>query len=229
MTFIYYDLQNLYVKENGSPNFRSQFNTVRDIEEIDVETELQNEPPLDRLIVLLNGVKKKFDFYSLLKQINSHIAGKEFKEEKLLEFKEILLKRLEEFSEKRELDDKILLPYIFTVLKKAFFKLAKSQNGGQPTNKQDKLGSKSPRNKIESNNKLQMQVDYEKIQERNCELLIKFFTVSFSFLRVDIQEDITLSALNFIFRYLEEALPIKVNNRITTVKYHKIILNNYLE
>lgn len=115
-----------------------------------------------------------------------------------------MLKRLEEFSEKKHLTDKLVLPFIFTLLKKAFFKLKSPANGG----------GKKPNRKHSGGD---IKTDFEQISQKNSELMLKTFATAFNFLRVDIQEDVSLSALNYISKYLEEPLNIKINNKNTNV------------
>jgi hypothetical protein len=179
------------------------------------------------LLELLKTVKKKYDFLEILKQLNNFVCTKEFKESKLLIFKELLLKRLEEFSEKKELTDKVSIPFIFLILKKAFFK-AQNPNGGNVARKRAINTNNSNYNSNNTNNsnssrnaniekKESNKIDFETLQKKNTELMTKFFLVSFSFLRIDIPEDICLSALNFIFKYLEETFSITINNKTISV------------
>jgi hypothetical protein len=135
--------------------------------------------------------------------------------------------------------DKILIPFIFTALKKACFKI-KSVNGGMRRNSSRNLingnstkdlqqketkdifkdqsfnNSNSIKNSISDIEKNQVQTNHMK----NTELLINLFDITFSFLRIDIQEDISLSALNYIFKYLEDSLSISVNGKGTTVRIY---------
>lgn len=182
---------------------------------VELGEEIKGGIKLDRLLELLTIVKKKFEFYQILKKISNYYSTKEFKEEKLLKFKEILFKRLEEFSEKKDMNDKILIPFIFHLLKKAFFKI-KNSNGGQKSLKMlQRSGSDRSLDNSSSLTKTQPE-DNEKMQITNNELLIKFFTVSFLFLRVDIHDDIALSSLNYINKYFEETLPMVINKRVVT-------------
>jgi hypothetical protein len=172
-------------------------------------------------------VKKKFEFFQLLKKINNFISTKEFKDDKLITFKELLYKRVEEFSEKKDLSDKILMPYIFAVLKKSFFKI-KSSNGG---NTSSRFGKKNLKRNSTEANYLNMNSkglslfssganqsnSIENSEGKNLLLLIKFFDISFLFLRVDIQEDISLSALNYIVKNLEDNMQLVIDNKLTTV------------
>jgi hypothetical protein len=201
---------------------------------------LKSEPKLDRLFELLSTVKKKFEFYQIIKKINNYFSTKELKEDKLINFKEILLRRLEEFSEKKELTDKILIPFIFTALKKACFKI-KSLNGSMRRNSSKNIINGNSIKDIQqkdtkdnfkdqslnnSNSIKNITPDLEKNQVqinnmKNTELLLNLFEVTFSFLRIDIQEDISLSALNYIFKYLEDSLSISINGKGTTVSIFK--------
>lgn len=223
--FIYYGIDNYPIKDNGNPdiNNRENYFSIKDINDsiyniflfkfkVDIGEELKGEPKLDRLLELLMIVKRKFEFFELIKKINNYISTKEFKEEKLILFKELLYKRVEEFSEKIELNDKILLPYIFNVLKKAFFKI-RSSNGGMSTKYNQKRNS--IRKTSDANLNKNKILELENNQEKNSALIVKYFVISFLFLRVDIQEDISLSALNYIVKHLEENVQVVIDGKMT--------------
>ncbi len=159
--------------------------------------------------------KKKFEFFKILKRLNDFINTSEFKEAKLIKFKEILTNRLQESLDRIETTDKILVPFIFGTLKNAFFK-TQNQNGGGSRNKKKHSSSKISSDEINKSKTL----DFETVNFKNVELMTRCFVLAFSFLRNDIHEDICLSALNFIHRYLEENFPIIVNNKNIPVIFH---------
>ncbi len=164
---------------------------------------------LDRLLELLSIVKRKYEFFQILKKFNNCFTTKEFVDNKLNNFKELIYTRVSEFAEKKDLSEIIIIPYIFALLKKVFFRM-KTSNGNR-----DKRRKSIPSVKIL--NKEESKKNEDLIKTKNSELLIKYFFISFTFLRNDIHEDISLSALNFIFKYLEEALIFYVNGKPTTV------------
>jgi hypothetical protein len=214
LSFVYYGIDNFIIKENGSSEGSRQqlknqnYFSIKDIDDMEIGEELKSEDiKLDRLLELMTIVKKKLEFFQVLKKINNYISTQEFKEEKLIAFKEMMLFRLEEFSEKNEITDKIVMPFFFSVLKKAFFKI-KPVNG---TNQQMRK-----RNSVDLN--MQKLINSSSM-EKNSELMLKIFKLSFTFLKTEIQEDISLSALNYIVRYLEDNVQIKVNNKICSVNY----------
>ncbi len=159
---------------------------------------------------LLSIVKRKYEFYQILKKFNNFFTTKEFVDDKLNNFKELLYTRISEFAEKKELSDRILIPYIFALLKKVFFRV-KTSNGAKEKKRRQSTSSLPPTPSDESRR------NEEILRNKNTELLIKFFKISFSFLRNDLHEDISLSALNFIFKYLEESLIMYINGKPTTV------------
>ncbi len=166
---------------------------------------------LDRLLELLSIVKRKYEFFQILKKFNNCFTTKEFVDNKLNNFKELIYTRVSEFAEKKDLSEIIIIPYIFALLKKVFFKM-KTSNGNRDRRRKS---TPSLKNLIAITEESKKNEDFLKI--KNSELLIKYFYISFSFLRNDIHEDISLSALNFIFKYLEEALIFHVNGKVTTV------------
>ncbi len=142
---------------------------------------------------LLLIVKKKYELYQVLKKINHFITTKEFNEDKLNQFKEIVISYLEDFLTKK--NDKILITYIFNILKKAFFKV-RDINSNISRSK----------SKFFKTDKIVFQVN-----EKNSELMLKSFNIALKYLRQDLQEDITLSALNYVFKYLEESIALNIN------------------
>jgi hypothetical protein len=162
---------------------------------------------------MLMSAKKKFEFYQILKRLTDFMSTSEFREGKLIKFKEILVNRLQETADRMESTDKILVPFIFGTLKNAFFK-SQSQNGGGSRYNKKKGSLKNPndeRNKAKN-------LDIETTQIKNLELLTNSLNVAFLFLRNDIHEDVCLSALNYIHRNLEENIPIPENSKNIPVR-----------
>jgi hypothetical protein len=133
-----------------------------------------------------------------LKRIYNQISSKEFKEEKLISFKEYTIGLLEELLSSNQNDklDRITIPYIFTVLKKSFFKL--------------KTSSKR-RGFTESNSAKSLE-----IQQKNSELMVKSFDIALKYISTDLHEDIILSALNYLFKFLDEPISISYKDNPQT-------------
>ena len=57
--------------------------------------------------------------------------------------------------------------------------------------------------------------------------MLKSFNIALKYLKQDLQEDITLSALNYVFKYLEESVPININGVVSKSDeyYFKYILS----
>jgi len=164
------------------------------------------------------SAKKKFEFYQILKRLTDFMSTSEFREGKLIKFKEILVNRLQETADKIDSTDKILVPFIFGTLKNAFFKTQSQNGGGSRYNK--KKGSS--RNQNDEKNK-QKNLDIETSQQKNVDLLTNCLIVAFAFLRNDIHEDVCLSALNYIHRNLEEFINIPVNSKNIPVRIEYIL------
>jgi hypothetical protein len=166
---------------------------------VEIGPEIRSEDiKLDRLLELFISGKKKYEFYLILKKINNQISSKEFNEEKLISFKEMVLVLLEEFLTTSETSgqkmDKITIPYLFTVLKKSFFKLKSSSKR--------RLADPS----ITSD-----------FYIKNTELMVKSFDLAIKFLTNELQEDIILAALNYLFKFLDEPMNIQQKSQQMTV------------
>jgi hypothetical protein len=157
----------------------------------------------DRLLNLIKSVKNKYDFYNIIKKTFVFMSRKEFQEEKLIELKTCLLKILEEFSERKGNFDRLIIPFIFVCLMKIFFKKNKKQNGA-----------------IKRRNSLidPPKMPFHEIQDRSVSLIVKSLEIAALFIRTDINEDISLSALNYIYRYIEEPIKIQLDNNVFAVK-----------
>jgi hypothetical protein len=185
--------------EQNTSNSKSISNyfSIRDIEDckfrlkiVEIGPELKSEDiKLDRLLELFISGKKRYEFYVILKKINNQISSKEFNEEKLITFKEMVIGLLEEFlntSTSGYKMDKITIPYLFSVLKKSFFKL--------------KLSSK----RRVADSSITKNVDFH---SKNSDLMVKSFDLAIRYLTNE-QEDIILAALNYLFKFLDEPMNI---------------------
>jgi hypothetical protein len=129
----------------------------------------------------------------------------------------------------KELTDKVLIAFIFSALKKACFKIKSANGGMKKSSSKHLINGNNSNQSLNNSAKEYKNSEFEKNQMKNAELLINLFNVALSFLRIDFQEDISLSALNFIFKYLEEKLCISINGKSTTVKIYFRIINLLLK
>jgi hypothetical protein len=170
----------------------------------------------------------KQEFYVLFKRVNQNLIMCDFTLEKMNIFKEKLIYLLKRFSESSNPSDIILLPIIFSVAKRSFFKLKKEimamLRQMNESNSRKNTGDKNNNvNKIGSNiNKDQNLLKYKHENERknylrNGELLLESIRISFSFLDVIWHEDISISALNYIYRFIEEPLHFEFDNKLYVV------------
>ncbi len=162
---------------------------------------------------LLLVVKKKYELYLVLKKINNYISTKEFSEDKFMQFKEILLLYLENLL--TQSPDKILVPFIFNLLKKSFFKI-KDVN----KNRSSRKFIKAEKNNIPI------------IDEKNSDMIMRSLTIAFKYMKLDLMEDITLSALNYVMKNFEppEIVAIIFSGMVTKIDEYilqEIIMNKY--
>jgi len=162
----------------------------------------------------------------------------DFTLEKMNIFKEKLIEFLKRFSEISNPSDIILLPIMFSVAKRSFFKLKKEINAmlkQQNENNSRKnfnlrTGDKTFNNNNDSNNNIKTGLfKYKDENERrnflrNGELLLDSFRVSFNFLDVSWHEDISISALNYIYRFCEEPLHFEFENKMHMVFFIYLFL-----
>jgi hypothetical protein len=155
--FLYYGIKNYSIKPNGSLMNLSKgsgFFSIHDIDDIEISGELRGEQiHLERLLELLGLVKKKYDLYEVLRKLNSYITKKELNEEKLMTFKERLLKRLEEISISKDLFDPILIPYIFFTVKNLFYKSASKTKNTRPNKDYSNSSNSFNNSQISKDNK----------------------------------------------------------------------------
>jgi len=134
LPFIYYGIKNQTILLNGSSENlddslkfqKTNFFSIHDIQELEISGELKSEKiPIDRLIELLSISKKRFEFYEVLKKINSFFNKQEISLEKIVLIMQKITLRLEEIQSKVELHDEVLVPYIYFVLKNLLLKSKK--------------------------------------------------------------------------------------------------------
>jgi hypothetical protein len=202
----YYDIPNKYLKFETS-SFE-MFASLKDI--IDLDAELRTDKSsLDRLLQLLSTWKdyKKYDFYNLLKRLQNQLSKNEFNEEKIILFKERLNKILEDFCKaNKESFDNIILPFIFVVLRKTFYRNVKVAQGPKGKGKDSASSSKSLRKIDVDHLKKQAQLNY-----RSAQLMVNVFKTSFHYIKHEFNKDIILSALNYIYKNIEENKPVPLS------------------
>lgn len=177
------------------------------------------------------------EFYVLFKRVNQNLVMSDFTLEKMNIFKEKLIYLLKRFSESSNASDIILLPKIFSVAKRSFFKLKKEINAMLKQLNENNLkknsnlnASEKTNNNNSNSNKNGLLFSYKDESERknylrNGELLMESIRISFNFLDVNWHEDISISALNYIYRFFEEPLHFEFENKLHVVLnffFHKL-------
>jgi len=168
------------------------------------------------------------EFYGLFIKIDSIIAKAELNLEKINIFKEKVHKKLEEFLNYRFPSDIFIIPLVFSVLRKSFYRAKKelenrkiifmeSRNNNNNNNNSPNGQSSSSKNKLRSSIYLQKSKENllnEKIHyTKNGHLLLESFKIIFGYIVKDYSEEILLSALNFIYRFFEEPMYYEIDSK----------------
>lgn len=162
---------------------------------------------------------KNEEYYILFKKVSQKILLSEFTLDKMNIFKEKLNNLLKKFSDCRNPSDILILPVIFFLLKRSFYKLKKdNQNLIKQTSTQTHISSCE----INKTNKNPNQIKYKDETEKNNfikngSLLYDSILIAFDFLDVNIPEDISLSALNFIHKFFEEPINFEYQEKFLSV------------
>lgn len=202
---------------------------------VDISQELQNtEITTDRLIDLVDFKQTNEEFYWLFIKIDSIISKAELNMEKLNIFKEKVHKKLEDFLTYRFPSDIFIIPLVFSVLRKSFYKAKKDseirRNIFLENKKNNSLSpnSNNNKNKLRSSNCLQKSKENlvnEKIHyTKNGQLMLESFKIIFGYIVKDYSEEILLSSLNFIYRFFEEPLFYEIDSKHYQVIFSKIKL-----
>lgn len=153
--------------------------------------------------------------------------------EKINIFKEKVHKKLEDFLNYRFPSDIFIIPLVFSVLRKSFYKAKKDSeirrnifienkknNTSNANNSSNSISSNSPSSK---NNKLKSSSILQKSKEnllnekihytKNGQLLLESFKIIFGYIVKDYSEEILLSALNFIYRFFEEPIFYEIDSK----------------
>lgn len=197
----------------------------------------------DRLIELVDFKQTYEEFYNLFIKIDSIISKAELNMEKLNIFKEKVLKKLEEFLNCNFPSDIFIIPLVFSVLRKSFFRAKKDselrRNIFQENNKNL---ANNPNNSISSayssnkNSKLKSSTLTQKSKEnlqteriyyiKSGQLLLESFKIIFGYIVKDYSEEILLSGLNFIYRFFEEPIFYETDHKHYQVK--KLYINLFI-
>ena len=168
------------------------------------------------------------EFYILLKKVYQKLNLSEYKIEKMNIFKEklnIILENLIEYSNPSEV---ILIPVLFNVLKRSFYKLKKetfnllknSNTNSNFNNNNNNSNNSEMKINLNANEELRFKYkdEIEKINhQKNGILLIESFKISCNYLDANIHEDIFISALNYIHCFFEEPLNFEIEGKVSTV------------
>jgi len=161
------------------------------------------------------------EFYILLKKVYQKLNLSEYNIEKMNLFKEKLNELLGNLIECSNPSEVILIPVLFNVLKRSFYKLKKETLNllkNSNSNSNIKFDIK-PNLNAKEELKFKYKDDIEKINyQKNGILLIESFKISCNFLDSNIHEDIFISALNYMHSFFEEPLNIEIQGKVTTVK-----------
>lgn len=182
---------------------------------------------------LVDYKQSKEEFFTLLKIIDCIIFKAELTLEKLNLFKEKLHKKLDEFQSYCFQSDVFIIPLMFSVLRKSFYrgrKDAELRRANMHNNVESKVNQpNSPINdlakKAKSSYYLQKTKDSANADKvhytRNGHLLLESFKIVFGYVVRDYSENILLSALNYIHRFFEDPISYEIDS-----KHYSVIINN---
>ncbi len=162
------------------------------------------EDTLQKNIEFLSIASKSYEIMTTLKKINTYLAKKEFNEEKLNEFTSNLYDIVNKMYAKKKYDP-VIIPYILELYKKVFQKQLKASNQQDKT-KNPKQKSQKDGDNLKFKNPVEMQ--------KNTDILISFFKLSLLFLDFfdQLPEKINIAILSFMHKFLDEGIPIIINN-----------------
>jgi hypothetical protein len=173
------------------------------------------------------------EFYGLFIKIDSIIAKAELNMEKINIFKEKVNKKLEDNLNLnlRFPSDILLIPLLFSVLRKSFYRAKKDSENRRNIYMADRNINNItslPPSGISNNNsnnkyKLRSSISLQKSKEnllnekiyytKNGHLILESFKIMFGYIVNDYSEEILLSALNFIYRFFEEPIYYEIDSK----------------
>lgn len=204
---------------------------------VEISQELKkSEINIDRVLELINMELTNQEYYTLFKRVNQNLVMSEFTLEKMNIFKNKLISILRNYIDSSNPSDILTLPIIFYVLKRSFYKLKKenlsmlkqynSSASSIDSNKRSLNSTSATSASVASAalavKQAQMQFKYKDETEkknhiRNGELLLESIKIACNFLDFNLHEDISLSALNYIYKFFEEPIHFEYEEKINVV------------
>jgi hypothetical protein len=190
----YYDIINNPIRNITTPGINlKNFTSMNDFK--DVDGILKNEnTPIEGLLDLLSSENMlyKYELYEILKRFQKNFLCKGLNEDTLQSVKEKLLKLMDEFKDNKEIWDRVLVPLLFSTLRKTFYKENKISMGRDV--KSARSGKNSGNDGVP-----------QKYAQRSIEMVINIFQISFHFIHPNNPPAISLTALNYINKTIEES------------------------
>ncbi len=189
---------------------------------------------------LVDFKQSKEEFFTLLKNIDCIIFKAELTFEKLNLFKEKLHRKLEEFQNFSFQSDVFIIPMMFRVLGKSFYRgrkdgvlrrtnllsEAKGIHPNSPVNYSTKITKSSSYYLLKTKDT----VNADKLNHtRNGHLLLESFKIIFGYIVKDYSEDILLSALNYIYRFFEDPITYEIDSKHFSVIIFFFIYLNFVK
>ena len=202
---------------------------------MDISQELKNSDlKSDRLLELVDYQQSKEEFFTLLKKIDCIIFKAELTLEKLNLFKEKLHRKLDEFQNFCFQSDEFIIPLMFSVLRKSFYRGRKeadqrrsNMNNSEAKGNHPNSPINDPGKKAKSSyyvQKTKESANAEKVHySRNGHLLLESFKIVFGYVVKDYSEDILLSGLNYIYRFFEDHISYEIDLKHYSVNYYNLI------
>lgn len=167
--------------------------------------------------------QSKEEFFTLLKKIDSIIFKAELTLEKLNLFKEKLHRKLDEFQNYNFQSDVFIIPLMFSVLRKSFYR-GRKEGEQRRSNMLSEARANHPNSPLNDSakkakssyylHKTKDSANAEKVHfTRNGHLLLESFKIVFGYVVKDYYEDILLSALNYIYRFFEDPISYEIDGK----------------
>jgi hypothetical protein len=201
----YYKIRDIPLIKNNEflcgATSENNFASLKDLNVLELSEELKNDISLDRLLELFTNDCSKYEFFSMLTKINDFLNKKEFTDNKLNLFKEKLNFISKDILCSYNDIDGIIIPYFFHILVKTFFKVHKIPNAKE----KEKLRRSNSGKNLNSNditkNSDALQTAFS---SKNIEFLKLILTNSINLLDPKLPQDVSLAALNFLMKNIEE-------------------------
>jgi len=230
LKLIYNNIENVLLnKSNQASQKENLFASIKDMNVMELSEEIKTHVSLDRLIEIITLDCLKYDFYNILNKINDFLNKKEFTDEKLNLFKEKLNYLFKDIVDNFNNIDNIVIPFFYHIMIKTFFKVHKIPNskdkdkmkrsnsgrnlGGSDTNNSNISSNNSSSTKSSSKNNANQSQNVEAFSAKNIEYLKNIFQNSFSFIKPELPREVSLSALNFMLKNIEENYQIRIEGK----------------